>query len=340
MKQLNSLISTIKSKLKRGKPEDDEEEYEDEEEDEGTDVGEKTEASEVTSKKAAKPKAKSKSKDEDEEEDEEEEDEDEEDEDGESDDEAKKKKRVKIMGAIFAVVLLYVVADEMFLKTDVEENAVPEVTGGFKRPPKRDRTKAKSKATPATESAIAAAKDATPTPAPAATEAAPVEDKLETPAIDEASEQVAEVATPTPAPTVQEEEAMAPNPFLETPTPAVGESTPTELEIPDRSEENLPVAEAAKIDEMIAGEVKKEYVAPPKYDQIGRGLVYNCGGKHWACVDKAAYFQCKDNYLHNNSEQKTIECYPSEVYATYDDCKTVQIHHINMVKEIDFCTAN
>lgn len=334
MKQLNSLISTIKSKLKRGKPEDDEEEYEDEEEDEGTDVGEETEASEVTSKKAAKPKAKSKSKDEDEE-DEEEEEEDDEDEEGESDDEAKKKKRVKIMGAIFAVVLLYVVADEMFLKTEVEDTAVPEVTGGFKRPPKRDRTKTKAKATPATESAIAAAKEATPTPAP-------TEEKLDIPTIDEASDESKEATAATPTPAIVQEEVAESNPFLESPTttPSVGESVPTELEVPDRSEENLPVAEAAKIDEMIAGEVKKEYVAPPKYDQIGRGLVYNCGGKHWACVDKPAYFQCKDNYLHNKSEQKTIECYPSEVYATYDDCKTVQIHHINMVKEIDFCTAN
>ena len=30
----------------------------------------------------------------------------------------------------------------------------------------------------------------------------------------------------------------------------------------------------------------KAYVAPPAYDNLGRGLVYNCKGRHWACVDK------------------------------------------------------
>lgn len=331
MKQLNGLISTLKSKLKRGNGEEEDEEYEEEEEGED-EVGEETEASEVTSK-AKKSKAKTKSKSDDEDDDEEDEDEDEEEEDEASDEEAKKKKRVKIMGAVFAVVLLYVVADEMFLNSDVEETAAPEVTGGFKRPPKRDRTKK----TPAPNAEATAAVEASATPA-----VAPTEEALEIPSIEESTP----VAT---APEVEPTEAVqatdpnvASNPFIDAPAPSenVGEEEVMELTVPNQSESTLPVSEGVDIEEAVAKDIKKEYVAPPKYDQIGRGLVYNCGGKHWACVDKQAYFQCKDNYLHNSSEQKTTECYPAEVYATYDDCKTVQVHHINMVKEIDFCTAN
>ena len=38
---------------------------------------------------------------------------------------------------------------------------------------------------------------------------------------------------------------------------------------------------------------QKEYIKPPSYERVGRGLVYNCAGKHWACVNKRSYFSCK-----------------------------------------------
>lgn len=322
MKQLNSLISTLKSKLKRGRDDDDDEEYEDEEEDE---VGEETEVSEVKSKKAKK----SKSDEEEDEEAEDDEEDDEEDEDEEGDeDEAKKQKRKKILIAVVAVLFVYVVVDEMFLKQTGDEPVVsgdPATTGGFKRPPKRVR---KPK-----ETAPAETVEATPTATqtPAEIEAPPIEEAP----VAESTRAPVETVAPTPETTPESEiivdENVAANPFLQTPDPSesVGEGPSESDQDPDRP--------ATSMEEVVAADIKKEYVAPPKYDQIGRGLVYNCGGKHWACVDKQAYFQCKDNYLHNSTEAKVIECYPSEVYATYDDCKTVQIHHINMVKEVDFC---
>ncbi len=331
MKQLNSLISTLKSKLKRGRDDDDEEEYEDEDEE----VGEETEVSEVKSKKAKKSKAADDEEDdEDEEGDEDEDEDDEDDEDEEEDgaDEAQKQKRKKILIGVVVVLGAYVVIDEMFLKQAGDETVVsadPEASGGFKRPPKRERKKPGE-----TPTAAAGAAGAAGTPAAAVETAAP---EIEAPpieevAVTEATPAPVQTAAPTPEASqdsdVVVDESVSNNPFLQAPADDVGEVTQGAEEEEKSS---------ATMEEVVAADIKKEYVAPPKYDQIGRGLVYNCGGKHWACVDKPAYFQCKDNYLHNSTEGKAVECYPSEVYASYDDCKTVQIHHINMVKEVDFC---
>ena len=37
------------------------------------------------------------------------------------------------------------------------------------------------------------------------------------------------------------------------------------------------------------------YPAPENYLRKGRGLVYNCQERHWACVEKESYFQCAKN---------------------------------------------
>ena len=329
MKQLNSLISTLKSKLKRGRDDDDEDEYEDEDEEE---VGEETEVSEVTSKKSKKSKPAS-----DEDDEEEEDEEDEEDEDDEA--EAKKKKRVRIMAIVVGALLVWIALDETVLKkTEGGDPAVvTEQSGGFKRPPKRVRKKKGD--TPPTETAAAETPTAAATDAPIV--APPIETTTEQPAVVAATPAPKATEVAAPEPTVEEnnsivDENVASNPFIDSPKTNVGESV-TELEVQEGQENPQPSADSSEMKDLVTSEIKKEYVAPPKYDQIGRGLVYNCAGKHWACVDKVAYFQCKDNYLHDSSEKKTIECYPSDVYASYDDCKTVQIHHINMVKEIDFC---
>ena len=40
-------------------------------------------------------------------------------------------------------------------------------------------------------------------------------------------------------------------------------------------------------------EEKITYTPPPDYEKLGRGLVYNCDLKHWACVNRVGYFQCQ-----------------------------------------------
>ncbi len=81
----------------------------------------------------------------------------------------------------------------------------------------------------------------------------------------------------------------------------------------------------------------KAYVAPPVYETLGRGLVYNCKGRHWACVDKDSYIQCRQNEIWQKNVGKSAECSARNVYSSIDDCKIVQTHNINTAVVIDFC---
>lgn len=71
------------------------------------------------------------------------------------------------------------------------------------------------------------------------------------------------------------------------------------------------------------------YVAPPKYDVPGRGLVYNCTGKHWACIDKANYQICHLNMKWNTDNSKAKECVTQNVYASEEDCNKVQNYNVS-----------
>jgi|GEM_PF-789036 len=96
-----------------------------------------------------------------------------------------------------------------------------------------------------------------------------------------------------------------------------------------------------QVDQMInqLNEQKKnEYVAPPTYEELGRGLVYNCKERHWACLDRDAYFKCRDNMTWNKNNTKPKECVAINVYATNDDCQTIQSHNINTREKTDFCS--
>ena len=83
--------------------------------------------------------------------------------------------------------------------------------------------------------------------------------------------------------------------------------------------------------------MKFKYINPPSYETLGRGLVYNCKGKHWACVNKDAYFTCRDNMQWNIIHKTAHECIIANVYATEQDCKLIQLHNINTREKTDFC---
>jgi len=87
-------------------------------------------------------------------------------------------------------------------------------------------------------------------------------------------------------------------------------------------------------DKIVADDV---YTPPPVYDQLGRGLVYNCKEKHWACVEKSAYVLCNKNMLWNKSKGKPAECSVQNVYNSDADCNTVQKYNISTSKPTPFC---
>lgn len=80
-----------------------------------------------------------------------------------------------------------------------------------------------------------------------------------------------------------------------------------------------------------------EYVAPPDYTKYGRGLVYNCRQKHWACVDRSRWFNCKGNLKYTEFYGKEKECFPVNVYSSQRDCRVIQLHNINTNADISFC---
>ncbi|HAZ13979.1 MAG TPA: hypothetical protein DCY86_14415 [Bdellovibrionales bacterium] len=92
-----------------------------------------------------------------------------------------------------------------------------------------------------------------------------------------------------------------------------------------------------KVVEQLDKQKALEYVSPPTYEELGRGLVYNCKGLHWACINKDAYFVCRDNMKWNATHTKPKECVTINVYATNEDCEQIQLHNINTREKTEFC---
>lgn len=80
-----------------------------------------------------------------------------------------------------------------------------------------------------------------------------------------------------------------------------------------------------------------EPVEAPNYENIGKALVYNCKGQYWACIDKDSYDNCDMNYRWNKSQKIDIECYPSQIYISDEDCSMAQQNKIDLVVETKFC---
>lgn len=78
-------------------------------------------------------------------------------------------------------------------------------------------------------------------------------------------------------------------------------------------------------------------MSAPSYESPGRGLVYNCKGGHWACIDQDEYTKCRQNYSWNKSESIPIECYPLAFLENDYDCATVQQEKVDSVPDLGFC---
>lgn len=115
------------------------------------------------------------------------------------------------------------------------------------------------------------------------------------------------------------------------------DNTKNDLEkLEEKIEESLP---EIKENEEVAtiSDNEKEFPMPPDYDNPGRGLVYNCKGGHWACVDKSSYFQCLKNKRWSKDEEKTPSCVEFNVYASSRDCELAQVYNVNTVKQVYSC---
>jgi hypothetical protein len=112
---------------------------------------------------------------------------------------------------------------------------------------------------------------------------------------------------------------------------AVAESTGEKVatEAPAKKEEKVSMADLIVQEDV--------YTPAPQYDQLGRGLVYNCKDKYWACIDKPAYVACNKNMQWNKTKGNSAECVVQNVYASDEDCAKIQKYNVSTNVSTAFC---
>lgn len=144
-------------------------------------------------------------------------------------------------------------------------------------------------------------------------------------------------------------EAPTDAPIVDVPITAPEDATVSSTE--DTVDGSVPTSDGDMTDKILQdleNQVKKTepkrevttYVSPPDYEYRGRGLVYNCVGRHWACVDGSSYKSCEDNFSSTNYLKKKIECYPFNVYAAPRGCESMQNRVVSSNAKTDFCKGN
>ncbi len=206
---------------------------------------------------------------------------------------------------------------------------------------------------PATVTPSESPVDVTETPADTTTtpvETAPTDTTItdtpvETIPTDTTVTETPEDTTTTPVETAPVDTTITDTPIETTPTDTTVTETPAEDtgmgEAKTPGEDNLTDQILEDLEKQAKDtqvpEQKKEYVAPPDYEYRGRGLVYNCSGKHWACVDAPSYKTCEDNQSSVKYLNKKTECHPFNVYETPKGCEGVQNRMVSSSAKTEFC---
>ena len=117
------------------------------------------------------------------------------------------------------------------------------------------------------------------------------------------------------------------------------ETSPTEeIKIPSQGKNDEKDLTETGANNMTSKIIETPSETPaPAYDQMGRGLVYNCKDKYWACIDKLSYIRCNKNLKYNESVGKAKECVIQAIYATNDDCAKIQKYNVSVSQSTDFC---
>lgn len=285
----------------------------------------------------------------------------------EADDEiAKKKKKSRMLQYVIVGGTVIFLLSDYIIPT---EEPVAQVKIGKKGAKVKPKVEAPAEEKPATDTTAATdTAAATDTPATDPATVTPSEspvDVTETP-VDTTTTPVETApvdttVTETPADTTTTPVETAPTDTTVTETPADQpidtapvETAPTDTTVTDTPAEDNGMGEATTpgednlTDQILEDlekqakdtqqpEQKKEYVAPPDYEYRGRGLVYNCSGKHWACVDAPSYKTCEDNASSVKYLNKKTECHPFNVYETPKGCEGVQNRMVSSSAKTAFC---
>jgi hypothetical protein len=268
-----------------------------------------------------------------------------------SDEQAKKKKSLiikVIVVALLAVILLY---DEIFPPEPEMPQPVPTLQPRYKKKKPAENNVETKTEQPTAEPTVEQ---------PKIEEPKVEETKNEEPTIDNSGvdfPQVEESATNLESSTISEPQVDSPIEQTTESTNQVNEggfvdTTETNTPSSDIVDDTIIPSENVDFNDTVLKDLEsqvntteveieqKEYVAPPDYEYLGRGLVYNCVGKHWACIDGASYKICKTNLAGNKYLKKNVECYPVNVYETQEGCEIVQNRMITSNEKTNFCQSN
>lgn len=341
LKKLKSQIEQLRSQLpaKLGGTKDveeDDDEYEDEyeegEEEEKTEVSEAGQMPEDDEQEAEEEDLELNESSDVEEDDDEYEDEQEEEEDDEQNAKAEKRSKLIKMGAVFIIIYF---ALDMIFEDSQEDVPVPEQVTRQRELPERVEEAPPIPDPPVAEVTSPAVSEpvVVDRPDPVREDPEPIRDEeqddfsFDLSSFDEPSETVLEQEE-----VVQEQvEKVEQEQEQEQATPSVSDIAL------GQEQEREEVSTVDSLLKAIEQSQRAQFVAPPDYERVGRGLVYNCEGRHWACVDRESYFDCQDNLKWNQQEEVALQCYPVAVYASDEDCRIVQLYNINTSESTDFC---
>jgi hypothetical protein len=273
-------------------------------------------------------------------------------------------KKKKLIRVVLIVAILYFVADTFMTSDEPEVSEAPvEVPAHERKKKKRNLEAEKPKEeTPVAVEETPVAVEETPvaveeTPVaieetPVAIEETPVDESIPTDLVldtpreeDEENIDIEEASTPDVPDTVDTSDL-----FLGDSTPEADDPFGGQVEDSDQIFDT-PVADNNDMTEQILTDLEKQiesnkkddveaestYVEPPPYDYFGRGLVYNCKGKHWACVDAPSFKICQQNFRALKGQGRSKECYADSVYQTDSACAWVQKKKIVGNAKTDFC---
>lgn len=279
------------------------------------------------------------------------------------DDAAEKRKKQISMAMRVGLILIvaYLAFDEFVLKKNKSEPSVDEMLASM--PVKRKKTKKEAAVDPNTKPAEVAAPAVEMAPADSTTEASTPTDtsSMDVPPIENVNIlDKNDPVTAAPESQLQIETPATEVPEVVTETKVVDTSVEKKIDqLVDNIDQSSPTTEEVKIpsqlqtqksplDELDKAPAKETSMASkivevatetpaPAYDQVGRGLVYNCKDKYWACVDKPAYLLCNRNMKWNDSKGNAKECVVQNIYNTDEDCAKVQKYNVTMSIATSFC---
>ena len=266
-----------------------------------------------------------------------------------SDEESKKKNQISMLIRVVVVIGLgYLAIDHFFLTEDIQ----PVIAEVHKKPRKRKvvpgnvgqknlETKINEKSPPEKVTSKPANELNTNTPPDIDIKNKTPETSAPVENINIAPKQVEETPPPVLEEKVVEEKPLKPSNSADLKT---GEMQATHqddkgidklIDSIDGKKKDDMGSSVSKLEDKIS--VDEVYTAPPAYDQLGRGLVYNCKEKFWSCVDKLSYINCNKNMKWNKGNQKPAECAVVNVYNSDEDCGVVQKYNISSGQGTPFC---